>query len=73
MFSIMKLAIPPKKDLNQEAKDMKKFMILLKKKLTRQQISRSPNFRKLLALVFDPNEQELGWVIKKKTEKYMFR
>lgn len=38
---------------------MKAFMILIKKKLNRQQISRSPNFRKLLALVFDPDEQEL--------------
>ena len=54
----MKLGIPKDK-VKKEAKKIKEFLILIKKKLNRQQISRSYNFRKLLALVFDPDEKEL--------------
>lgn len=58
LFAVMKFAIPPKKDVKKEAKYMKAFCILIKKKLQRQQVCRDANFRKLMALVFDPDEQE---------------
>jgi hypothetical protein len=36
-------------------------MVLIKQKLSRQQACRSANFRRLMAMVFDPDEtQELG-------------
>ena len=45
-------------DLRAQGKKLKSFMILIKQKLNRQQLSRSRNFRKLLAIVFDPDEKE---------------
>ena len=47
-----------KPDLRSQGKKLKSFMILIKQKLNRQQMSRSRNFRKLLAIVFDPEEKE---------------
>ena len=59
-FDIMQLPVPPKLELKEEAKKIKSFLVLLKQKLTRQQVCRSKNFRRLMALVFDPDEQEKG-------------
>lgn len=51
-----KLPSPRKCDLKEEAKLAKKFMVLVKRKLQRDQVCRGKLFRKLLALVFDPEE-----------------
>lgn len=50
------LPTPSKADLKEEAKLAKKFMVLIKRKLQRDQVCRGSLFRKLLALVFDPEE-----------------
>lgn len=51
----MKLEPPPFKEIKQEAKKIKAFLVLIKKKLTRDQVPRSRLFRLLMALVFDPD------------------
>ena len=51
-----KVKVPSKSDLKQEAKTAKKFMVLVKRKLQRDQVCRNPHFRKLLALVYDPED-----------------
>ena len=51
-----KLATPSKSDLKQQAKCAKGFMILVKRKLQRGQLCRGKLFRKLMALVFDPED-----------------
>lgn len=58
LYYMMDIPLPTKNDLKQEAKCIKKFLVHLKLKLARQQVCRSYLFRKLLALVFDPFEQE---------------
>lgn len=61
LFTIMEQPVPSSKDLKKEAKKIKSFLVLIKKKLQRQQVCRSRNFRKLMALVFDPNEEGRVW------------
>lgn len=56
----MELPVPDKQTLKKESKSLKAFMVLLKAKLTRQQLCRSFNFRKLMALVFDPDGKDMG-------------
>jgi len=52
-----KLPTPSKSDLKQQAKYAKGFMILVKRKLQRGQVCRGKLFRKLMALVFDPEDR----------------
>lgn len=59
LFATMQIAIPRKDQVKKEAKAIKSFLVLIKKKLSRQQVCRNRNFRQLLALVFDPDEKEL--------------
>ena len=54
----MKIPLAGSKELRKEAKLAKAFCVLIKKKLKRDQLSRNKTFRKLLALVFDPEEKE---------------
>ncbi len=58
LYSIMEIPLPTKKDLKEEGKCIKKFLVHIKLKLARQQVCRSYLYRKLLVLVFDPDEQE---------------
>ena len=57
-YDKMKIPIPQKKVLNNEAKMAKGFSVLIKRKLQRNQLCRSKLFRQLMALVFDPEEKE---------------
>jgi len=58
LYMTMNIPCPPKRDLKQAAKDVKKCLVLIKQKLQRGQICRSFPFRKLMALVYDPEERE---------------
>lgn len=58
LYTLMSLSLPSKKDIKQEAKTMKKFLVLVKRKLQRQQLCRSYLFRRLLSMVFDPDEKD---------------
>ena len=49
---------PSKQDLKKTAKNIKKFCVLIKRKLQKGQLCRSFKFRSLLALVHDPDEQD---------------
>ena len=61
LYAIMDKPIPTKSSLKKTAKKIKAFMVLIKQKLARQQVCRSLRFRRLMAMVFDPDEtQELG-------------
>ena len=59
---MMDMVIPNKTIIKSQAKKIKGFLILIKQKLNRQQISREKKFRLLLALVFSPNAEE-DWVL----------
>lgn len=58
MYLLMKLAPPNKKELKKDAKNLKKFLGLVKRKLQRQQVPRSELFRRLMSLVYDPDEKD---------------
>ena len=58
VYVTMELPVPNKADLKKEAKIIKKFLVFIKLKLARQQVCRAFLFRKLMALVYDPDEQE---------------
>lgn len=61
LYAVMGKPVPTKSILKNTAKKVKAFMVLIKQKLSRQQVCRSANFRRLMAMVFDPDEtQELG-------------
>jgi len=61
LFDLMKLPAPGKKDLKREAKLVKGFMVLLKKKLNRDVLCRSKIFQKLMSLVFHPEGNAEDW------------
>ena len=52
----MDLPARPKKEVRKDAKLVKAFGVLIKKKLNRDHLCRGRVFRKLMALVFDPLE-----------------
>lgn len=54
----MEVPLPATKDIRKDAKVLKQFCVLVKRKLQREQLCRSLNFRKLMALVFDPDEKD---------------
>ena len=54
----MELPMPSKKQIKKDAKKAKDFMILIKKKLQRGQVCRGNQFRRLMAIVFDPEEKD---------------
>ena len=54
----MKIPLPGPRELRKEAKLAKAFCVLIKKKLNRDQLCRNKTFRKLMDLVFDPEEKE---------------
>ena len=58
LYMTMNIPCPPKRDLKQAAKNTKKCLVLIKQKLQRGQVCRSFPFRKLMALVCDPEEHE---------------
>ena len=58
LYMIMNIPCPPKRDIKQAAKDIKKCLVLIKQKLQRGQVCRSYPFRKLMALVYDPEEHQ---------------
>ena len=58
LYMVMNIPCPPKRDLKQAAKNTKKCLVLIKQKLQRGQVCRSFPFRKLMALVCDPEEHE---------------
>lgn len=53
--------LPSTKELKKEAKLAKAFMVLLKKKLARQQMCRSPVWRELMALALGKDGWGLQW------------
>lgn len=57
LYNKMEIQCPKQRDLKRQAKQAKAFMVLVKKKLTRDQVSRSKLFQKLLMLVFNPYEE----------------
>ena len=57
-YILMQLPVPNGKLFKKEAKVAKQFTVLIKRKLQRDQLCRSVMFRRLMALVFDPEEQE---------------
>ena len=59
-FGILDKPLPKKADLKSDAKKIKSLLVLVKQKLSRQQVCRSQNFRRLMAMVFDPEEKERG-------------
>ena len=56
LFKMNQLPIPNRKNLRRQAKLAKSFMVLIKHKLQRDQVCRGHLFRKLQALVFDPED-----------------
>ena len=58
LFMKMDLPVPTRRDLKTQAKLAKGFCVLLKRKLQREQLCRGQLFRKLMALVFDPEEKD---------------
>lgn len=58
LYSIMKVPIPNKRVLKRYSKCIKKFCVLIKRKLQKGQLCRAFKFRQLMALVFDPDEQD---------------
>ena len=57
LYGKMEIERPKQRELKRQAKQAKAFMVLVKKKLTREQVSRSKLFQKLLSLVFKPHEE----------------
>ena len=47
-----------KEECTKTAKKLKKFLVLVKRKLQKGQLCRSFKFRQLLALVHDPDEKD---------------
>lgn len=68
-FGILNKTLPKKADLKNDAKMIKSFLVLVKQKLARQQVCRSLNFRRLMAMVFDPEEKERGFMIQSQQSK----
>jgi len=60
LYQKMDIPTPSRKDRRTEAKIIKGWMVMVKKKLNRDVLCRSETFQKLMALVFDGCEQE--WV-----------
>jgi len=58
LYDKMGIPRPTKKDIKTQAKLAKGFMVLLKKKLNRDILPRSVPFRRLMALVFDPDGKD---------------
>lgn len=54
----MSIDPPSKENLKKTAKKIKKFLVLIKRKLQKGQLCRSFTFRTLLALVHDPEEKD---------------
>lgn len=57
LYMVMSLPVPSKGELKRYAKTLKKFCVLIKCKLQKGQLCRDYKFRKLMALVHDPDEQ----------------
>lgn len=53
--------MPVRRDLKSQAKLAKGFCVLLKRKLQREQLCRGQLFRRLMALVFDPEDKDCGF------------
>ncbi|CAK9110781.1 unnamed protein product, partial [Durusdinium trenchii] len=59
LFRKMHIQLPPSKEIKKMAKTEKAFMVLVKRKLGRDQTCRSKPFRSLMALVFDKDPAEV--------------
>ncbi|CAK9075924.1 unnamed protein product [Durusdinium trenchii] len=59
LFRKMHIQLPPSKEIKKMAKTAKAFMVLVKRKLGRDQTCRSKPFRSLMALVFDKDPAEV--------------
>lgn len=65
LYETMKVQVPNRKDIKKEAKLVKGFMVMVKKKLNRDTLCRSKTFQELMTLVFNPDglpadSQDLG-------------
>lgn len=58
LYLTMSIDPPSKDNLKKTAKKIKKFLVLIKRKLQKGQLCRSFKFRSLLALVHDPDEKD---------------
>lgn len=56
LYKSMDVVMPSRRALKKEAKEMKAFMVLIKRKLGRPYLPRRALFRKLMALIFDPQD-----------------
>lgn len=58
LFNKSKVPVPHKSVVKDQAKLCKKFLVLVKRKLQRDQLCRGKLFRRLLALVHNPDLQD---------------
>ena len=58
LYGRFKIPLPSKKDLKNEAKLAKGSMVLLKRKLQREQVCRDPLFQSLMVMVFGDRDDE---------------
>ena len=60
LYMLGNLGVPPKAYLNDVSKAIKKFMVLIKRKLQKGQVCRDLQFRKLQACVHEQLEGDAG-------------
>ena len=58
LYEKMTMPLPARRELKHQAKLAKGFMVLIKKKLNRDQLCRSHVFRKLMALVYNLDQED---------------
>ena len=60
LYALADMALPPKTELKTTAKCIKRFLVLIKRKLQRGQVCRNRQFRKLMAMVYDPDLKDMS-------------
>ena len=60
LYVLADMVIPPKTELKNTAKSIKKFLVLIKRKLQRGQVCRNRLFRKLMAMVYDLDLEDMS-------------
>ena len=58
LYELMTIPFPSRRELKKQAKLAKGFMVLIKKKLNRDQLCRSHVFRKLMALAYGLDQED---------------
>ena len=75
LYVMMKMQVPNRRDIKQQSKLAKSFMVLVKKKLNRDVLCRSKVFQQLMSLVFNPEgkfEEGVEKMVLKKKVYYFF-